>query len=705
MKKLFTLFLLGCAAATANAQQINGDFDQWEDCYPWEKGAKTTTAQGTTPVGWTVSNVPMFKIAESVDEGEGKAARLYNYEMMGQSVPAYITLGTTWATAETKTSFPTLKTEVRNADGGSFGGVEFNYLPDGIKFRYKRDSSNGTERASVIAYMWTGSYTQTNVPSNTAVGFGSWGTAEKVKEMTDRDRNILGKKTATGDTPATPSQDFQLIASLEEYITEGKSEWATFEANFDYKTTDLSDLGATKLNVIISANDYFADRSTIVANNSLTIDDVELVYNSQLASLSYDGTAVENFDKDNYSYNIDAAYDESKLACTSNGKGATINKKDYNEETGVLTITVKGNDWSEENKNEHVYTIHFKTVTEYTNSLLVGLDAAGNISYTAPTEQTIQLIKEVDGSYSFFLADFSFGPMPVGDIKMTNLNRREDGNKVIYEQTQGLSLMNGSLEVTATLHAEEENGLMIANIDIPDAMASLGTPGVNVYVTFAPAITVNSTTNIADNLSGLYNVTIDRSFPAGWSTICLPFETTVAALGATQAQEFTAFADNVLTFDKVNNGNLAANTPYLIYFEEAKDLSAAPIYMPVEIESSTPGVVNHGDVTFTGNYTAGMSMVGLYGVAEQNGAQYIMKGGANSSLGSTSAYFTVAVAQTNAMRIQLEGGATAIDKVTTDGETFDIYTLGGVKVRENATGLNGLQKGIYIVNGKKVVVK
>ena len=700
MKKLFTLFLLGCAAATANAQQIKGDFDQWEDCYPWEKGAKSTTPKGTTPVGWTVSNVPMFEIAKPVEEGEGKAVRLYNTELMGQSVPAYITIGTTWATAETNV------TTVRNADGGSFGGVEFRYLPDGIKFRYKRDSSNGTERASVIAYMWTGSYTQTNVPSNTAMGFGFWGTAVKVT-MTDRDRNILGEETATGDTPATPSQDFQLIASLEEYITEDKSEWATFEANFDYKTTDLSDLGTTKLNVIISANDYFADRSTIVANNSLTIDDVELVYNSQLASLSYDGTAVEDFDKDTYRYDIDAAYDESKLACTSNGKGATIDKRDYNEETGVLTITVKGNDWSEENKNEHVYTIQFKTVTEYTNSLLVGLDAAGNISYTAPTEQTIQLIKEVDGSYSFFLADFSFSGANVGDIKMTNLKRTENGNEVIYEQTQTLNLSLGPIPliVTATLKATEKDGQLTATIDIPDAMASLGTSGVNVYVTFAPALAVNSETSIADDLSGLHNVTMTRSFPAGWSTICLPFETTVAALGATQAQEFTAFADNVLTFDKVNNGNLAANTPYLIYFEEAKDLSAAPIYMPVEIESSTPGVVNHGDVTFTGNYTADKKMEGLYGVADKDGSQYIMMGGANSTLGSTSAYFTVAVAQTNAMRIQLEGGATAIDKVTTDGETFDVYTLGGVKVRENATGLNGLQKGIYIVNGKKVVVK
>ena len=131
--------------------------------------------------------------------------------------------------------------------------------------------------------------------------------------------------------------------------------------------------------------------------------------------------------------------------------------------------------------------------------------------------------------------------------------------------------------------------------------------------------------------------------------------------------------------------------------------------MPVEIESSTPGVENHGDVTFTGNYTAGMSMVGLYGVGEQNGAQYIMKGGAGSTLGSTGAYFTVSgtTAGVNTLSLDIEGeGTTGIESIVAEeGETFDVYTLTGVKVRTAATGLDGLQRGIYIVNGKKVLVK
>jgi len=40
-----------------------------------------------------------------------------------------------------------------------------------------------------------------------------------------------------------------------------------------------------------------------------------------------------------------------------------------------------------------------------------------------------------------------------------------------------------------------------------------------------------------------------------------------------------------------------------------------------------------------------------------------------------------------------------------DGEVFDVYNLSGRKVKAKATSLDGLPKGIYIINGKKVVNK
>ena len=49
--------------------------------------------------------------------------------------------------------------------------------------------------------------------------------------------------------------------------------------------------------------------------------------------------------------------------------------------------------------------------------------------------------------------------------------------------------------------------------------------------------------------------------------------------------------------------------------------------------------------------------------------------------------------------------ATGISQVTDDGVSFDVYTTTGMLVLRKATTLKGLPAGIYIVNGKKVLIK
>ena len=473
-------------------------------------------------------------------------------------------------------------------------------------------------------------------------------------------------------------------------------EWTYFEAPFEYtgvaKPEKQYMLASFTTNPVPGGS----------ANDTLIVDDVKLIYYSELASLAYDGTDI--FVEGQTAYDLsDKAYDETKLACTSNGRAAII-EKSYDEATGVLTLTVKGDDWSEDNLNQHVYTVQFQKIVNYTNELLVIMNGE---PLSAPQETTIQLAGSENGAYSFILKNFSI-----------NMEGTTIGVGTI--QLNELSIENGQIHTTQTIQiaAGEDTppgGTWIgpvlgdvpvelqANVSEDNATAQISIAMLGqIDVTFAPELTLNAETSIAEDVEGLHIVNFSRTFAAGWNTVCLPFATSVSSLeGATQAQAFTDYSGNVLNFKKVANDTLEANTPYLIYFEKETEVPAT--YAAAEnFEAQT---VAHGEVSFTGNYTAGKNMEGLYGVADQNGSQYIMMGSANSTLGSTSAYFTVAGAQTNAMRIQLEGGATAIDKVTTDGETFDVYTLGGVKVRENATGLNGLQKGIYIVNGKKVVVK
>lgn len=384
MKKILSVFMLGGVALSANAQQINGGFDaDWVKCVPWDSKGNTSVS-GTQPEGWHASNVNTAigkkQIIDAVEgkDGTGKAAHLYNTSILGNKIPAYLTLGTPFATAEVK-SF-----SVKNSDGGTFGGSSFTFRPDAMRFDYKRDNSNGDENATVLAYLWNGTWTQKDVPGNTVVV----GSTKKV-DMQDRDRNILDMATATGGE-VTSTEGAACVAKIVKSI-EGSTngEWASDTINFVYADKNAS---VEKLNVIFSATDYFGDRNNIVDGNSLTIDNVEFVYYHALTSLSTtdsEGNAVElnePFATDRYNYTVNAAYDvyKTKVAYTKKGVGAKV-EQSYDEATCVLTLSVKGDDYDAETNPSSVttYTIKYKKPAPTLNSLVVAgheFIAAGNDS-------------------------------------------------------------------------------------------------------------------------------------------------------------------------------------------------------------------------------------------------------------------------------------------------------------------------------------
>lgn len=343
---------------TATTPQLNDFSGDWETCIPWDSKGNTESS-GTQPKGWHISNVQTALgavVAGAKAEGSNGttvAVKLTNQEKAGQMIPAYMSLGTPWATAETK------GTKVRNADGGVFGGLDFTYRPDAISFDYQRDNSKKKENATAIAYLWKGTWTQTNVPGNTAVGVFSYGTATKVT-MTNRDRNVLGNETSAtlGDKPAVPSKDAKLIAKLEQPISESTNgTWKSMTIPFTYNDKTAV---PEYINVIFAANDYFGDRNGIVAGNSLTIDNVKLVYYHALNSLTYNGNKVANFDEGTTEYTLNGKLveDFDKVEFTVKGVGASYDvAKD--EVNNVATITVKGNDYDVNPSSKTVYTIKF----------------------------------------------------------------------------------------------------------------------------------------------------------------------------------------------------------------------------------------------------------------------------------------------------------------------------------------------------------
>lgn len=341
-----------------SACQINGGFDEtWVDCIPWDSKATNKTV-GTRPVDWNISNVcainaPIlgqvtYTVGKSIDNGNGKAVKLTNNEAFGNGIPAYLTLGTPWATAK--------GTSAANPDGGTFGGKKFTYRPDAISFDYQHSTEKGAENATAIAYMWKGNWTQTNVPATTDAGSGA--NPQKCT-MVNRDRNILGNETsATLGDPAKPSEDAKLIAKLEQSISEStKGTWKSMTIPFTYN----DDTAVPEyINVIFAANDYFGDRKSIIKGNSLTIDNVKLVYYHALNSLTYNGNKVANFDEGTTEYTLNGKLveDFDKVEFTVKGVGATYDvAKD--EANNVATITVKGNDYDVNPSSKTVYTIKF----------------------------------------------------------------------------------------------------------------------------------------------------------------------------------------------------------------------------------------------------------------------------------------------------------------------------------------------------------
>lgn len=342
-----------------SACQINGGFDEtWVDCIPWDSKATNKTV-GTRPVDWNISNVCAinvifegnvitYTVGTSIDNGNGKAVKLTNKEAFGNGIPAYLTLGTPWATAK--------GTSAANPDGGTFGGKKFTYRPDAISFDYQHSTEKGAENATAIAYMWKGNWTQKNVPATTDAGFIA---NPKTCIMINRDRNVLGNETsATLGDPAEPSKDAKLIAKLEQPISESTNgTWKSMTIPFTYN----DDTAVPEyINVIFAANDYFGDRNGIVAGNSLTIDNVKLVYYHALNSLTYNGTPVANFDERTTEYTLNGklAEDFDKVKFTIKGAGATYDvAKD--EANNIATITVKGNDYDVNPSSKTVYTIKF----------------------------------------------------------------------------------------------------------------------------------------------------------------------------------------------------------------------------------------------------------------------------------------------------------------------------------------------------------
>lgn len=725
MKKLYSLLLLA-SALTANAQQVNGTFTKWNNCTPWIGTGVSSTTVGKNPEGWCISHIAGYNAGiigwqgsqslgeETTGQGDNKAVLLKNEKVKGNPTPAYLTLGTSWNTASTTAAY---------ADGGTWGGISFKYKPDAISFNYKRSEADASKAqpATVVAYLWKGTFKQDEVPTNIATVYKKTDNRHK-ETMVNRDRSILNMSTDQG---GNVSEKGTLLASKIEKITNTTENWTNKVVPIDYTNVDET---PDMFNIIFAANDYFGKKSDIVVGNTFSVENVQLLYYHYLKSVSYGGQKLTSTASDSLTFDMSTVeYDNTKkLACVKGGVGSTIDTPSYDKTTGKLTINVKGNDYAANDKSITTYTIQFKapeqdkvTTTLYKNSLFVDPHAMGTQQMTLDNEIKLNY-HEKSGQYDLLLENFEFGGVSVGDVLVENLTKTDAGTQTLFTSENTpvqINLMGKPATVFVNVNATVENGKMAANIQIP-LTGSVDDIDQLVNVVFAPHYDINASSGVIDiKKSGLANITMLRSFKKGWNTVCLPFTITSYDLtggdyygdymGTTNAQSFVSSNQNSLTFDAVKDDQLEANIPYLVYFSEDLDYTdESPFYYGGKVEATNPTPVEHNGFTFVGNYEASKSMQGLYGVASEGDVQKIMLGTAGSTLPATCAYFTTNNLNANGLRICFDGGeVTGINQVNgaQAQSAGAVYNLQGIKVSNRGT--NNLPAGLYIMQGKKVIVK
>lgn len=212
----------------------------------------------------------------------------------------------------------------------------------------------------VVAYIWKGTFTQTEVPAN----IDPTGSNPTKVTMIDRDRQVLGMDLTGCQGGATSqTEDALCIAKLNQQLecTDGlNSDWKQGIVDFEYAAAQAT---PEKINVIFSAGDYFDSERPYEDAAQLIIDDVKLVYYSRLSGLKFKDADIADFDPDKFDYKLDEVMptDEADLEATTMGNsGVAKAAVELDQQNNVAKITVTndhGND--ADDQNSHVYTVKF----------------------------------------------------------------------------------------------------------------------------------------------------------------------------------------------------------------------------------------------------------------------------------------------------------------------------------------------------------
>ncbi len=364
---------------------------------------------------------------------------------------------------------------------------------------------------------------------------------------------------------------------------------------------------------------------------------------------------------------------------------------------------------------------------------------------------TVSFTGGIQGSLTISGGTVSSGGDILGDATIS-------GGTVSLDNVTGIDFSGGDLTVSgtvqgATLSWTSATDRIYVNCYDDDVTIALGKTfydedgysysGDNVNIpdgkTLRPYDYRLTLSNDADNSTAIddangkvYNVTLaGRTLykDGDWNTLCLPFDlgdpnastnhwfddtplegATVMTL-ANSPSSGTGFdaTTGTLTLYFVDATKIEAGVPYIVKWPATEpNYIENPVFQGVTVENELNNVTFSGGA-FKGNYNytewaAGTAYPSILLLGENN-TLFWPDGQAATKLGACRAYFELSNGQSaREFVLNFDGDTTTGISLTPDpsptGEGSDYYTLDGRKLSGKPTA-----KGVYIVNGRKVVMK
>lgn len=193
-----------------------------------------------------------------------------------------------------------------------------------------------------------------------------------------------------------------------------------------------------------------------------------------------------------------------------------------------------------------------------------------------------------------------------------------------------------------------------------------------------------------------------------WNTLCLPFSLTTveietSPLAGAEIRELksSTLAGTTLTLDFSKVEAITAGTPYIVRWTSQDAPVENPIFTGVILSENEPGFVD-GDYMFTG----------CFDPDEISGPNYLYLGAENTlyypdpsvEIGAFRAYFVNTeeeAGQIKAFVLNFDDETTSIKQISNLSNSSNTYiTLDGRRLTTQPTSA-----GLYIINGKKVIIK